>query len=140
MPAALYTVNVANDAVALLIAKGGGALSDAFAESQRMALAEIFLRLHDRIVLASELYWGLWLLPLGFLVWRARFLPRFFSVWLVLNGLAYIVQCVVGFTWPPMASMLGTICAPIQFGEIAFALWLLCFGARPGLRSGNINS
>ncbi|QWT20854.1 DUF4386 domain-containing protein [Bacillus sp. NP157] len=131
LPAALYTVNVGNDAAALILARGAPFL-DVFSDPQRLALAELFLRLHDRMVVASELFWGLWLVPLAALTWHGGFLPRWLGAWLLVNGVAYVVQCVVGFAWPTAAPMLSTVCAPIQFGEIAFALWLLVRGARPG--------
>lgn len=134
IPATLYVVNVGNDAAAILLAKGAPFL-DAFSEAQRFALAEVFLRLHDRMIVAAELFWGLWLLPLSALVWHSRFLPRLLGAWLLINGIAYVAQCITGFAWPPAAPTLSSICAPIQFGEIVFALWLLAFGARPNFRS-----
>ncbi|MGA7437951.1 MAG: DUF4386 domain-containing protein [Luteibacter sp.] len=132
IPAALYVVNVGNDAAAMLLAKGAPFL-DAFNEAQRFALAELFLHLHGRMIVAAELFWGLWLLPLSALVWHSRFLPRLLGAWLLINGIAYVAQCVAGFAWPSIAPTLSSICSPIQFGEIAFALWLLVFGARPHL-------
>ncbi|HEY4090232.1 MAG TPA: DUF4386 domain-containing protein [Luteibacter sp.] len=134
IPAALYVVNVGNDAAAMLLSKGAPFL-DAFNEAQRSALAELFLHLHGRLIVAAELFWGLWLLPLSALVWHSRFLPRLLGAWLLINGIAYVAQCVAGFAWPSIAPTLSSICAPIQFGEIAFALWLLVFGARPHLSS-----
>lgn len=134
LPAALYVVNVGNDAAALLLAKGAPFL-DVFNDGQRMALAELFLRLHDRMVVASELFWGLWLVPLGVLVRHSGYLPRLLGWWLLANGVAYVAQCVVGLAFPTFAPTLSSICAPIQFGEIVFALWLVIMGARPGFRS-----
>ncbi|MGF6493423.1 hypothetical protein ABIE56_001603 [Luteibacter sp. 621] len=133
LPAALYVVNVGNDAAAIILSKGAPYL-DAFSEAQRFALAELFLRLHDRMVVAAELFWGLWLLPLAMLVWHSGFLPRLLAAWLLLNGIAYIAQCIAGFAWPSFAPTLSSLCAPVQFGEIAFALWLTALGARPGFR------
>jgi hypothetical protein len=133
LPAALYVVNVGNDAAAILLATGAPWL-DAFTEAQRFALADLFLHLHGRMVVAAELFWGLWLVPLSALAWHSTFLPKLLGAWLLLNGVAYIAQCVAGFAFPTFAPALSTICAPIQFGEIAFALWLVAFGARPGFR------
>jgi hypothetical protein len=137
LPAALYVVNVGNDAAAIVLARGAPFL-DAFTEAQRFGLSELFLTLHGRMVVAAELFWGLWLLPLAVLVWHSGFLPRLLGAWLLINGLAYIAQCVVGFGWPSVAPTLSSVCAPIQFGEIVFAFWLLVFGARPGFRSKEI--
>lgn len=86
------------------------------------------------MLVAAELFWGLWLLPLAMLVWHSGFLPRLLAAWLLLNGIAYIAQCITGFAWPSFAPTLSSLCAPVQFGEIAFALWLIALGARPGFR------
>jgi len=131
LPAALYVVNVGNDSAALVLAQGSPVLAG-MPDAERLALSGLFLHLHDRMVVASELYWGLWLLPLGIMVWRSGYLPRVLGAWLVLNGIAYVAQCAVGFAWPATAPTLSRLCAPIQFGEIVFALWLLVMGARRG--------
>jgi hypothetical protein len=42
----------------------------------------LFIRLHGQGFVVTEMFWGLWLFPLGLLVYRSRFLPRFLGVWL----------------------------------------------------------
>ena len=44
----------------------------------------------------NQTFWGLWLLPFGWLVVRSRFLPRWLGYWLALDGIAWII---VGMTW-----------------------------------------
>ncbi|MET0617836.1 MAG: DUF4386 domain-containing protein [Luteibacter sp.] len=129
-PGVIYFLNVANDAAALKLI-GGAPYLDVFDRPQREALALLFLHLHGAVVTAAEMLWGIWLLPLALLVWRCGFVPRVFAIWLALNGLAYIVQSVVGFIAPAHADALESICFPLQLGEIAFMLWMLVMGARP---------
>ena len=130
LPAALYFVNVINDAAALTLIHSPPYL-DAFSQAQRDAMALFFLRLHSQAVYAAEMFWGAWLLPLAIIVYRSGFLPRLLGAWLFVNGLAYIVQSVVAFLAPSWVDWLSDICAPIQFGEIAFTLWLLLMGIKP---------
>jgi hypothetical protein len=67
-----------------------GALAlSALTEAQRGALGMLFLVLHDRGVLAVEIFWGLWLLPFGILVIRSGFLPRTLGVLLLAAGVAW---------------------------------------------------
>lgn len=129
LPATIYYLNTVNDAAALLLMKGAPYL-DAFDEAQRRSLALLFLRLHGQVVIAAEMLWGLWLIPLAILVFRSDFLPRFFGVWLALNGLAYIVQSIAGFIAPDALDGLDTVFMVLQLGEVAFMLWMLLFGAR----------
>src|SRR5215510_10341645 len=61
----LFFINTVNDAAALLFARGADFLS-IFDKPQREAFAMLFLRLHHHVILANEIFWGVWLLPLGF--------------------------------------------------------------------------
>jgi hypothetical protein len=130
LPSAIYFFNVLNDAAALMLVNGPDFLS-VFEKPQREALAMLFLRLHGQEVVASETLWGLWLFPLGTLVYRSAFLPRFLGVWLILNGFAYLALSFTGLLVPQYEGRLSKVTFPIQFGEIAFVLWLVIKGARP---------
>ena len=81
-------------------------------------------------MLVSEMFWGLWLLPLGSLVYRSGFLPRFLGVWLFINGLAYVALSLTGILLPQQSKVLFTMATPVLFGEAALMLWLLIVGAR----------
>jgi hypothetical protein len=74
LPAAIDFFTVLNDAAALILVRGADFLS-VFVKPQRDALAMLFLSMHDQENLAAEIFWGLWLIPLGILVYRSRFLP-----------------------------------------------------------------
>jgi Domain of unknown function (DUF4386) len=78
----IFFMNSVNDGAALLFARGGDFLT-AWDKPQRDAFAMLFLRLHHLGDLANEIFWGLWLLPFGLLVYRSRFLPRILGVWLI---------------------------------------------------------
>ncbi|MBS0430839.1 MAG: DUF4386 domain-containing protein [Proteobacteria bacterium] len=123
----MYLFNVANDAAALMLTQGGNFLS-AFDKPQRDAMAMLFLHLHGQVITAAEIFWGLWLFPLGMLVFRSRFVPRFLGIWLILNGIAYVAESAIGLTVPHYADALSKILFPVQFGEVAFMLWLLIMG------------
>ena len=78
----------------------------------------------------TMIFWGLWLIPLGILVYRSRFLPRFLGVWLIVNGLGYLVNSFTGLLLPQYQNAVGTFTFPALTGEVAFVLWLLIRGAK----------
>jgi len=129
MPALLYLVNVASDAATLTLVRGGDFLS-AFDKPQRDALAMLFLLLRDHQTTAAEILWGAWLFPLGMLVYRSRFLPRFLGVWLVINGVTYVALSLTGVLVPQYQDKVFTFGQPAFFAEIAFMLWLVVKGAK----------
>ena len=84
-------------------------------------------------LLLAQVFWGLWLLPFGWLVIRGRQLPRVLGYLLVLGGLSYVVDFAAqllapGYSDTTFASYVTT---PAALGEIGTCLWLLIVGARP---------
>ena len=124
-----YFLNTLNDAAALLLVRGADFLS-VFDKPQREALAMLFLRLHSHGVVVNEVFWGLWLLPFGLLVYKSRFLPRVLGVWLVLNCFAYVAESVTGIMWPQHEAVVANYAFPVMFGELAIMLWLIIMGAK----------
>jgi hypothetical protein len=131
MDTPLYFFNILNDSAVMVITHGD--FLSVFDRPQRDALISLFLRLHGQAVVSAEVFWGLWLLPLAVLVWRysTHFLLRFLAVWLFFNGLAYLMDSFVGTLLPQYEDLVSNISTPIQFGELAFMLWLLVLGATP---------
>jgi len=123
-------VNELNSFAALALVRGADFLS-VFEKPQREALAMLFLNLHGRGLVVAEMFWGLWLFPLGVLVYRSRFLPRFLGVWLGLAGFAWVILSLTGILLPQYADKVNTYSQPAILGEIAFMLWLLIKGAKP---------
>ena len=125
----IYFLNTINDAAALLLARGADFLT-VFDKPQRDALVVLFLRMHGQGILANEIFWGLWLLPFGLLVYRSRFLPRVLGVWLILNCFAYLATSITGMLWPRYEQRVSNWVFPVMFGELAIMLWLIIMGAK----------
>jgi hypothetical protein len=91
----------------------------------------LFLNLHGHRFGAAEIFGGLWLFPLGLLLYRSRFLPRFLGVWLAIAGVAWVILSLTGLLLPQYQDKVDTYTQPALFGEIALMLWLVIKGARP---------
>jgi hypothetical protein len=125
----LFFVNAVTDAGALLFGRGADFLS-VFDKPQRDAFAVLFLNLHHQLDLADAIFWGLWLIPFGLLVYKSRFLPRFLGVWLMVGCFAYLALSFAGFLFPAHEEKVFAIGAPFRMGELATMLWLVIMGAR----------
>ena len=123
-------LNELNSIAALTLVRGADFLA-ILDKPQRDTLAMLFLKLHGQGFVVSELFWGLWLFPLGLLVYRSRFLPRFLGVWLGLAGFAWVILSLTGILLPQYQDKVNTYLQPAIVGEIAWMLWLLIRGARP---------
>jgi hypothetical protein len=126
--APIFFLNSLNWIAALTLVHGGSYLT-AFTTSQQQALAMLFLHLHSEGNVVNEVFWGLWLLPLGLLVIKSGFIPKFIGYWLLLDGFTYLVLNVVDVLTPQYSHVAFMFAQPALFGELAFLLFLLIRGA-----------
>lgn len=107
-----------------------GEILKSFELVQRQDLAMTFLKINEYSVLALVLFYGLWLFPLAILVYQSVFIPRFFGIWLILNGIVYVLLSFVGIVLPEYRDIVFTVGMPAMFGELVLMLWLLIKGTR----------
>jgi hypothetical protein len=122
-------VGVAAELGALGLLSGADYLS-VFAKPQLDALAFVFLRSHAQAVIVTELFWGLWLFPLGLLAIRSEFVPRLVGVLVIVAGSAYLVVTFTAVLLPAYASVVSAIAVVPEAGELSMIVWLLTTGAR----------
>jgi hypothetical protein len=126
---AFELVNCLNLLAPLVLLSGADFLS-AFTKAQLDALAMVFLKLRNEGLGIVSALWGLWLLPLGLLVIRSRFIPRILGILLIIACFAYLAESVTSVVFPAATHMVSSITTPIGgIGELLFVLWLLVKGA-----------
>jgi len=109
----------------------GSSYWSVFDKPQLDALALGFLGLSSRGVGAMSAYSGLWLLPLGLLVYRSGFIPRLLGVFLIVAGCSYLVSAATYFVFPAYYGIVFWSASPLYgLGEIGIIGWLLIKGAR----------
>ena len=107
----------------MLVLEGGSSLG-ALTQGQVQTLALLFLNLHAQAFNIYPIFFGLWLIPTGYLIFRSTFFPRVIGVLLALDGLGWAT-----FLWPPVAtSLYPVISAVAALAEISLVLWLLVVG------------
>lgn len=127
-PLALVALAYKLDALWLL---GDAEYLQAFTTEQVHAQAMLALRSGGNAIRVAELFWGLWLLPFGYLTFRSGFLPRLLGVLLFLGGLGYMIKFfgrLLIAEYP--VSALSFLLWPAHIGEVGIALWLLILGTR----------
>ncbi len=122
-------VNTLNEIAALTLLRGADFLS-VFGQSQREALAMLFLDLHRYGFVVGWIF-GLWLFPFGVLVFKSGFLPRILGVLLIVAGFGYLADSLIPLLLPSYENMVGRLAGiPLTLGEPAMILWLLIMGAK----------
>jgi hypothetical protein len=125
VPLVLSAIGFRLDAAGLLAGLAGDIPSDSALQA-----ASLLGSARNRMLLAGT-FWGLWLFPLGLLVWRSRVAPRALAVLLMLGCLGYLVQVVAGLFQLELGDPWGRLVSlPASIGEIGFCLWLVIAGGR----------
>ncbi|MBC7000716.1 DUF4386 domain-containing protein [Cytophaga sp. FL35] len=77
-----------------------------------------------------QLFWGLWLLPFGYLVYKSGFLPKVLGVLLMAGCFGYLATFFGGFIFESFSgTTLSDVAGiPAALGEIGIALWLSIMG------------
>jgi hypothetical protein len=107
----------------LLVLQGGSALS-AFTPQQVQDLSLVFLTLNARAYDIYLVFFGLWCVLIGALIFRSTFLPRILGALLVIDGVGWMLYLV-----PPLAQQLFPLIAVAAgLAEFSLLLWLLVVG------------
>jgi Domain of unknown function (DUF4386) len=111
-----------------VILLGGGRQLSAFTAEQLQALAYVSLELFEYGFAIALVFFGLYCLSLGYLIFRSTFLPRIIGVLLAIEGLCYLVNSFANFLAPGIAAHAFPYLAASVVAEISLCLWLLVMG------------
>jgi Domain of unknown function (DUF4386) len=111
-----------NHLAALRLLRSAG--EEAYTSSQLQIQAMLFLDMRQSGVLLAQVFWGLWLLLVGSLVFRSGFLPKLLGVAVLIGGAGYLVDSAMHLLFPGRA----TISQFTALGELMLPVWLLIKG------------
>jgi hypothetical protein len=135
VPISLMAVASKLDILSLL---GDADYLQVFTQEQLQAQVMLSLEAYRNGLRVAEIFWGLWLLPFGYLVYRSGILPKVLGILLILGCVGYLVEIIgrllfTGYADTTLARFAGI---PASVGEIGICLWLLVLGAREHPRAG----
>ncbi len=102
----------------------------AYSAAQLEGLAYLSIGVYRTGFVTAQLFFGTWLFPLGYLVYRSRSLPRLLGVLLVLDGVAVLIWFLQALLLPdhPEIRYPGLVVSFVA--EVGLALWLLVKGVK----------
>ena len=107
----------------------GAPYLSAFSTSQLQAQAMLLLELNDHGYMIAHIFFALWVLPLGILIYRSGFLPRVFGILFILETIAGLLSITIHFLFPG-----GTLETNLLWlgaiAEFSFTFWILLRGIR----------
>ena len=114
--------------VDILTLLSGAQYLDTFEIEQLHTQVMLLLKSYNNGITVVQIFWGLWLFPFGYLVFKSDFLPKIFGILLMLGCFGYLI----GFFEKLLALTFNIpfVGIPGALGEIGICLWLLIMGVK----------
>jgi hypothetical protein len=133
--AAIVCLNDVFEFVAVRVATDGS-YAAALGAAGSNALVLLLLDIQHYGFLIAQIFFGLWLMPLGYLAFRSGMFPRALGLMLYVAGTCYLVDMLALFVVPDFGRQVNAfLVVPPTIGEMWMALYLLAKGVRSPLIS-----
>ncbi len=120
-------LNLLNEFSSLYILRGAEYLS-VFDIGQIKAQAMLYYDLYLNGYEIANVFFALWLVPLGVLVFKSGFLPRVLGILLVAGGCGLFLEVLIHFLFPGAAAVSTILLIPQTVAEASFLIWALIKG------------
>ncbi|MGW8226400.1 MAG: DUF4386 domain-containing protein, partial [Anaerolineales bacterium] len=114
---------------AMLLGDGVSSMQ-AYSAEQLEGLAYLSINVYKTGFVTAQLFFGTWLFPLGYLVYKSKFLPRFLGVLLMLDGIAVLIWFLQALLLPTYPAISYPGLALSFIAEVGLGLWLLIKGVK----------
>ena len=116
--------------VSAMLQHDGASHMQAYSAAQLEGLALLSINIYKTGFVTAQLFFGTWLFPLGYLVYKSRFLPRFLGVLLILDGIGVLIWFLQALLLPDHPAIHYPGLAVSLIAEVGLALWLLVKGVK----------
>src|SRR2546430_33790 len=135
--ASITVLNAVFEFEGLRVATGAVNLGG-FGAAGSNALALLLVDAQHYGLLIASIFFGLWLVPLGYLAYRSGWFPRALGVTLIVGGACYLVDMLAAFLLPDIGKAThGYVNIASAIAEIWMVVYLLVIGVKmstPGER------
>jgi hypothetical protein len=126
---AIECVSVLNLSAALSLLIGADYLT-VFPTDQLQAQALMHVDMYNDGFMIAQIFFGAWLLPLGYLVYRSGFLPRLLGILLIIDFFGVLIWFLQYFLLPEDDVIIYPGIAASFIAEVSLTLWLLVKGVK----------
>ena len=112
---------------------GDASYESAFGAAGSQALVMLLMDMHHYGFLIAQIFFALWLVPLGYLAYKSGMFPRALGVVLVAGGVSYLVDMLAAFLFPEIGLKIhGFLAIAPTIAEVWTLVYLLVVGVRTG--------
>ena len=116
--------------VSAMLQGDGASHMQADSAAQLEGLAHLSINVYKAGWVTAQLFFGTWLFPLGYLVYKSKFLPRFLGVLLLLDGIGVLIWFLQALLLPDYRAISLPGVAVSFVAELGLASWLLVKGVK----------
>ena len=100
-----------------------------FEQIKIQELAMLKLQSYQNGIILIGVFWGIWLIPFGQLVYKSGFIPKIFGVLLIAGGITYLIDVSVFILFPGFHDKTNILVAVTSsIAELSMVLWFLIKG------------
>lgn len=127
LAAPISILNELNNIAVLILIKNHE-INSGLSVNEIQSLVLLFLRLHEYGMQLIGIFFGLWLLPMGYLVIKSNYIPKLIGILLLLTCLGYLFDFLTFLFFADFKIVLSEY---TWLGEVLMVLWLLVRGRVP---------
>ena len=95
------------------------------------AIVLLLLDIQHYGTLSAQVFFGLWLIPLGILTYKSMMFPKWLGFILIVGGVCYIIDLFAAFLFPNFDQTIHAfVIIPSAIAEVSMVLYLLIVGVR----------
>ncbi|MHC1787801.1 MAG: DUF4386 domain-containing protein [Christensenellales bacterium] len=113
-----------------LLTQRSADIQRAFRPDQLEALDLLFFNLHKSGFTMAQIFYGIWLFPLGLLVYKSGFLPKWLGVLLIADCFGVMITFFQFFLLPGLGMISYPGYAISLIAEFSLSLWLIFKGVK----------
>ena len=114
---------------AMLLGDGLGNLHG-YSTGQLEGLMLLSINSYKTGFVTAQLFFGTWLFPLGYLIYKSGFLPRFLGLLILLDGVGVLIWFLQTFMLPDYPAIIYPGLVVSFIAEVGLGLWLLLKGVK----------
>ena len=124
IPVPIACINIVSQFTMLQLLNGTDL---SFSLNQLHSQTMFFLDSYNYGVFVAQIFWGLWLFPLSYLVFKSDFIPKVISILLIIAGSGYLIDSLGSLL---SANYNLSIAGFTLIGELILIFWLLIKGVK----------
>jgi len=102
----------------------------AFLNEGQSQMAGMYVNLYDSGFNLSQIFYGAWVFPLGYLIFKSGFMPKILGVLLMIDCFAILLYFLQFFFFPEITAIAYPLYAISALSEFSLTGWLLIKGVK----------